>query len=60
MSHETVKGLYTPEDAARYLSMSRARLYHYLSTGELQSLKIGRSRRLTLDQLTQFIDRYRK
>lgn len=49
--------LLTPEAAARSLSLSRARLYELLATGEIPSLKIGRSRRIRADVLAQYVDR---
>ena len=49
--------LLTPVEAARRLSIARSSLYELLLTGEIVSLKIGRSRRVPLAALTEYIDR---
>jgi len=46
---------YTVEEAAELLSLSRAKLYRLIDTCELGSVQIGRSRRITLAQLHQFL-----
>ena len=46
-------------DAAERLSLSRTHLYEYLTSGELESFKIGRSRLIPVDALDAFISRYR-
>ena len=48
--------LYTPEQAAEHLSMSRTRIFQLMGSGELRSIKIGRSRRIpqrAIDDLVQ-------
>ncbi len=52
--------LLTPVEAARRLSIARSSLYELLLTGEIVSLKIGRSRRVPLDALADFIDRKKR
>ncbi len=49
--------LLTPSEAARRLSIARSSLYELLLTGEIVSLKIGRSRRVPLAALAEYIDR---
>ena len=49
--------LLTPVEAARRLSIARSSLYELLLTGEIVSLKIGRSRRVPLAALAEYIDR---
>ena len=49
--------LLTPQEAARRLSIARSSLYSLLLTGEIVSLKIGRSRRVPLAALAEYIDR---
>ena len=49
--------LLTPVEAARRLSIARSSLYELLLRGEIVSLTIGRSRRIPIDALTDFIDR---
>lgn len=43
--------LLTVEEAACFLSISRSRVYELMATGELPSVTIGRSRRVTLGAL---------
>ena len=58
MTTETIAPLLlTPQEAARRLSIARSSLYELLLTGEIVSLKIGRSRRVPLDALAEYIDR---
>ncbi len=52
--------LLTPAEAARRLSIARSSLYELVLTGQIESIKIGRSRRIPLDALTDFIDRMRR
>ena len=47
--------LLTPDEVARALSISRTRVYELMASGELRSLKIGRSRRISVDALAIFI-----
>lgn len=49
--------LLKPEEAARRLSIARSSLYELLLCGEIDSIKIGRSRRVPLSALTGYIDR---
>jgi len=46
---------YTVEDVAELLSISRAHVYRLLDRRELGSISIGRSRRITRDQLKEFL-----
>ena len=48
---------YTVEEAADLLSLSRAHVYRLLDLGELESVQIGRSRRVTAGQLDAFVRR---
>lgn len=48
---------YTVEEAAGLLSLSRANVYRLLDLGELDSVQIGRSRRVTAGQLEAFVRR---
>lgn len=49
------KMAYTVEEAAEKLSLSRAHVYRLLDLGELGSISIGRSRRITANQLQEFL-----
>ncbi len=48
--------LLTVADTADYLAMSRGAVYNLLRTGELRSIHIGRSRRIVLADLWEFVD----
>ena len=52
--------LYRPEEAAAALALSRARTYELIRSGELRSLKIGRSRRVTREDRAAFVEAQRK
>jgi excisionase family DNA binding protein len=47
--------LYSVEQAATLLSISRAQLYRLLDRGELESVQIGRSRRISVGQIERFV-----
>lgn len=47
--------LYTIEEAAELLSLSRAQIYRLIDTMELESVTVGRSRRITAQQLDAFV-----
>lgn len=48
--------LLRPEQAAQMLAISRARLYELLASGEVQSVKIGKLRRIPLWALQRFVE----
>jgi excisionase family DNA binding protein len=47
--------LISPADASRALSISRTRVYELMASGQLRSVKIGRSRRIPVEALASFI-----
>jgi excisionase family DNA binding protein len=47
----------TPEDAARRLSVGRTTIYQLMSSGELQSVNIGRCRRVPVSSLSLFVSK---
>lgn len=47
--------LYSVDQAATLLTISRAQLYRLIDKGELESVQIGRSRRISQDQLDRFV-----
>ncbi len=49
--------LLTPEEAARRLSMGRTHLHLKLASGEIPSVRIGRSRRITRQALDAYVAR---
>ena len=46
-------------DAAEKLSLSRTNLYKLLASGELESIKVGRSRLIPTDALESFVNHHR-
>jgi excisionase family DNA binding protein len=46
---------YTVEQAAKMLHIGRDKVYELLRTGQLRSIKIGKLRRITEEQLADFI-----
>jgi excisionase family DNA binding protein len=46
---------YTVEQIAEALQIGRDKVYQLLRTGQLNSIKIGSSRRITSHQLAEFI-----
>jgi excisionase family DNA binding protein len=49
--------LYTPEGAATKLASGRTTVYALIKSGELRSVKIGRSRRIPADALQDYVTR---
>lgn len=50
------KLLYTPEEAAQALGISRSKLYVLLAAGDIASVQVGRSRRVRVATLERFVD----
>jgi len=48
--------LVRPEHAALALGVSRTKVYELMASGSLNSIKIGRSRRIPVDALTAFVE----
>jgi excisionase family DNA binding protein len=49
--------LLTAEEAAEALRIGRSTLYKLLASGDLESVRIGTSRRIAVAQLERFVDR---
>ena len=52
--------LYTPEQTAHVTNLSRSAVFRLIATGELESVKVGRARRITRDGIERFVDRLRE
>jgi len=50
-----VRLLLRPEEAAESIGVSRARFYELMADGRIKSIKIGRSRRVPVAEITSFI-----
>lgn len=48
--------LLTVEQAARTLAISRTRVFALIGSGELESIKLGGSRRIPRDAIQRFVD----
>jgi excisionase family DNA binding protein len=51
--------LYSVEEAAGLLGIGRTFMFHLLATGEVDSLKIGRRRKIPRDAIDGYIERLR-
>lgn len=51
--------LYSVEEAAELLGIGRTFMFHLLATGEIDSLKIGKRRKIHRDALDGYIERLR-
>lgn len=51
--------LLPPEDAARELGIGRTQIFALIKDGEIESVKIGRSRRIPREALAEFVGRLR-
>ena len=54
---KNVPVMFSPLEAAKILNISRSQIYVLLSEGELGSVKLGRSRRISQNQLLSFIQK---
>ncbi|MBG6070071.1 helix-turn-helix domain-containing protein [Micromonospora ureilytica] len=51
--------LLTVEESAKKARISRAKMFQLLKAGEIESVKIGRSRRIPTEALGAYVDRLR-
>lgn len=51
--------LFTPEEAAATLKVGRTKTFELIQTGELESIVIGRLRRIPADALTSYVAKLR-
>lgn len=49
--------LLTPEEAGRALNIGRSKVFDLIRSGELASIKIGRLRRVPVDEVRKFAQR---
>ena len=53
---EELQILLTPVESARILRVGRSTLYELLKAGAIPSVRIGRSRRVRVDALLNYVD----
>jgi excisionase family DNA binding protein len=51
---------YRPESAMKVIDVGRTTLYQLLRTGEIESIKVGRTRIIPADALRDFMERKRQ
>ena len=51
--------LYRPEGAAEVLDVGRSRVFELMADGQLESVRIGRSRRIPRQALLDYVERLR-
>lgn len=51
--------LYSVDEAAELLGIGRTFMFHLVATGEIDSFKIGKRRKIPRDALDTYIDRLR-
>jgi excisionase family DNA binding protein len=54
------KRLYRVQEAAEALGLSRSTIYEQMRSGRLRSVKIGRSRRIPAQAITEFVELLRR
>lgn len=52
--------LYTPKEVADYLKISRGAVYNLVAKQEIESIKVGRHRRFTAQQVKNYMNDKRK
>lgn len=55
-----MKLLLTPEEAADAIGSGRSTVYELMRAGQLESIKVGRNRRIPVDALERFVDQLRE
>lgn len=55
--NEPYEDILTPDGVARYLKIGRTRAFALLSSGEISSFQIGRSRRVKLQDVQLYVER---
>ncbi len=51
--------LYRPEDAATVLGIGRSKFWELITAGEIETVRIGRSRRVPAQALEEYVGRLR-
>lgn len=51
--------LYSPQEAAGLLGIGRSQMFELIASGEVESVKIGRRRKIPREALTTYVERLR-
>jgi len=51
--------LYSPQESAELLGISRSQMFELLACGDVESVKIGRLRKIPREALTAYVERLR-
>jgi excisionase family DNA binding protein len=54
-TNERTRVLLRPEEVAEALSIGRSTVFALMRSGELRSVKIGKSRRVPVDAVTEYV-----
>lgn len=60
MAFMAYKALHTVEETASALAIGRTVVYQLISSGELESVKIGRARRVVHSSIEAFVEKLRQ
>ncbi|MBY8888511.1 helix-turn-helix domain-containing protein [Streptomyces sp. PTM05] len=60
ITNPTERLVYTVAEAAHALRIGRSKLYDLLASGEIESIHIGRSRKIPARALLDYLDRRRE
>lgn len=60
MTTSVVRIVLTVEEAADRLGIGRTLMYSLVASGEVESVQIGRLRRIPVDALANFVERLRR
>lgn len=53
------KLLFSPQEAAELLGVGRSQMFELIARGDVESVKIGRLRKIPRDALTSYVERLR-
>ncbi len=52
--------LYRPEQAAEAIGLGRSKIFQLIASGEIETVRIGRSRRIPRQALEDYVERLRQ
>jgi excisionase family DNA binding protein len=60
VEHKESVRLLKVEEAAQRLAIARTSMFHLLATGEVESIRVGRLRRIPVECLEEYVGRLRR